>query len=1184
MAYIPLIKSVKWVDLSTEHKNLRVEVENDLKKACVENGNIQPIMLKGAFGIGKSTTLYYLFHYGWEILKTPTFYMPLAKIVDKVKEEASKRESGKVENDQLSGIIKEMLNTQISNLETKDWNSIFDLDFPEFKGKDENNKLSLSDYLKDFKVVEIDTDDDNDDKDFEIFSEQVIRKALATKRTPLLLVDEFESKFYELKRVVESSGGGILRDLFDEIVQTKPFLLVIGNGPASGYEVAKEKGTIGNNDSETAANRRLKTKQIPFPTATLLKQKFMKGCPNGYVNFIWWMSRCRPGHIQKLWDEINYETYKEYDSSDFISRDIFNEPIDESGEEVKYLKTSFFDSRLNSYILPIVGKLLLDFEPQEIKLEDTYKDALKDSDNASYFYCADELVNVRKELLPALKDDLSDYLSECSKQGKYTSINYLINLQRYFSYILSACANKDGDIAFNTPCKNPSRALAESFLIPLLELTYDFVSQYEDGEDSVIKETKDFILDSIKFIEHSDKEESISEKFPSLDDYFSGIKVGKVKSDDDFYLQFSLLAIREFIEQPIGSPKLKYKEMSLETKLSEANLEESVLLTSHDTLNKNKIIFIPVLEDDQLVKYLNRLETYVASKVQELHKDGAKTLRIVYLQQDEKIDELKAKLTTDDNGELLPIAKLKKLVFGDYDNYQFNFGGQISDFIDSVAKIVIAGCACEDMVADDDDTYEIVSAIEHIKDREWTKQKEVVRTIEHYGKLVCEGENSVIRRIKDKSESDYNDALSVAICQKNDYDDNITWDFNTACDATINDEMSKFIGLYYIVEHAQKQQSVNGTLIRLLNSVGRSSNRLTLKPKEDSIIRSLHFDQIASILENPSSVSLLGSFDLEDNTVNHLLKFTQFMMSDEVGCHLSDILKFMKDSLNSHWIGTYNTKMSSLYDNSKGDLMMKMLYLKNYVDSMDLTPIRQKLSERIGEKGKELIEARNSISDNVKNITYNVYSTKYAKDNPDKMPFYHYVEELNVINGLLTSCKRLLSEEPKSVSVLCVVASVIWRIADISHSAIQLSRQISGLLISLNEKKQYIEKNYQSTIDAIYKDHLASTLIGLGEQKIQGQKPCYGDGWCWIEFVRFVRTKNEVQNVLDAKIKAVDEDNLREEDIKTYKNFLQSALTQPCFKSKVDEALSKCKECKSKAEEYNLIYSHIDELLKFDEQ
>lgn len=53
MAYIPLVKKTKWIDLSNEHKRLREEVEQDLREGCCDKGNIQPIMLQGAFGIGK---------------------------------------------------------------------------------------------------------------------------------------------------------------------------------------------------------------------------------------------------------------------------------------------------------------------------------------------------------------------------------------------------------------------------------------------------------------------------------------------------------------------------------------------------------------------------------------------------------------------------------------------------------------------------------------------------------------------------------------------------------------------------------------------------------------------------------------------------------------------------------------------------------------------------------------------------------------------------------------------------------------------------------------------------------------------------------------------------------------------------------------------------------------------------
>ena len=191
---------------------------------------------------------------------------------------------------------------------------------------------------------------------------------------------------------------------------------------------------------------------------------------------------------------------------DFINERIFKDPIDESGEDVKYLKTKYFND-LNSYIRPIAGKLLLNFEPYKIKVEDSYKDAIKDS--AENFFCTDEdgLVNVEKELNPALSDDFSTYLKlRQDNDGKFGEVDYLSHLAKYFNYILSACADKNGNIAFSTACRNnKEKALATTFLVPLLELTYDFVSQYEDNDKSEIKQTKDFILDCIKHIEQSYK-------------------------------------------------------------------------------------------------------------------------------------------------------------------------------------------------------------------------------------------------------------------------------------------------------------------------------------------------------------------------------------------------------------------------------------------------------------------------------------------------------------------------------------------------------------------------------------------------------------------------------------------------------------------------------------------------------
>jgi hypothetical protein len=232
--YIPLIKTTRCIDLIPDHKNLRKDLEQDTLKASVNKEQIQPIMLQGAFGIGKTNSLYYIFHYGWCKLKAPTFLISLDEITKAVKEVALKQPTGKIQNDQLGPFINNLLLNQIEALKGEDWSSLERIFFPEFNGGD------LTKYLKDFKQVEV-IEDSKAHLTFDnTFSKSVILEAVNTSHRPILLIDEFESKFYELKKYIETSGGGVLRELFDQIVQdTSLFYLIIGNGPASGYEIAK---------------------------------------------------------------------------------------------------------------------------------------------------------------------------------------------------------------------------------------------------------------------------------------------------------------------------------------------------------------------------------------------------------------------------------------------------------------------------------------------------------------------------------------------------------------------------------------------------------------------------------------------------------------------------------------------------------------------------------------------------------------------------------------------------------------------------------------------------------------------------------------------------------------------------------------------------------------------------------
>ena len=1178
MAYIPLVKKTKWIDLSNEHKRLREEVEQDLREGCCDKGNIQPIMLQGAFGIGKTNTLYYIFHYCWEVLKTPALYMPLAKIVEEVKKEAKANESGKVENNRLSMILKKMIDEQITLLKSDNYDEVYNVDFPEFQSGDENVKLSLTDYLKDFESVKVvfDKKEENPFKDI-VFNKEVISTAISSGNVPVLLVDEFESKFYELKKIVASSGGGILRELFDQIVQTHPFLLVIGNGPASGYEVAKDKG--GDSDSETAANRRLKTIPIPFPASALLKRRFMEGCANGYVNFIWWMSRCRPGHVQKLHDNVKYDMLSGYKSSEFITQSIFNEPIDEGGEEVTYLKTSFFET-IDSHLFPIVKDLLLDFEPRELTMEKDYIDAFKDEINAKCFYCSDETINVEKELCPALKDDLSIFLDKCkNSDAKYLDINYYTHLNKYFSYILDACADKNGKIAFNSPYKYAEEALADSFLIPLLELTYDFVSQYEDSEAPAIKEVRDFLLDCIKHVEHSKEEEQIADDFPELSNLFDGFKANKSKGEE-FYIQFSLRALREIFEQPIGSPILRYRGMSLEQKLETIDFQKTVLLT--DSYDNQMIVFVPNLEEDKQDSYISRLEMYIKSVEKDLHENARKTLHIVYLQESEKIDLLKNRITRVGD-ELLPIAKYKKIVFELFDDYKFNFGRQIQDFVDSVAKIVIAGCACDDLYSLNGLTYEVRDVITKIKDSSWTPQKEIRRTIEHYEKLVCEGDNAILKAVKSKSLIDYEDALSKAICDASDYEDNVPCDFTKVIDGKITDARSKCIALLYVLEKAGKTDNVNNSMVELLRKVG-TQGALHFAPNEDKVLQSLHFDQLKTALSDSEEIKdILGKYNGDDRFIQNLFAFAGSMVKETVATNIEALYAFMNDSFDNHWIATYSDKMK--YNCPKAEILIKLLYLSNYVSKIDSAKLRESLIANLTAKGAELNATRATLSESINEILTLLYTQKPQRDN-DSQPFFGYLQKLSDVGKLFEDCQRVLREESDSIAALCVINSVYSRLVDIIDSVKILSTQTTTIKNSLSGFEQSIKRLYQSPINEIYEDKLAAKLINMkspdaSKNGFRG----YNEDYCWATTRNTLKYhKDETKNVFTTKLNPIKQETLKGNDVSVFTTYLSRVLqTTTDIKTRLDSVLSLCRECKVLADDYTELKTQIGNLLKFEE-
>lgn len=1160
--YIPLIKRTKWVDLSDEHEKLRKALEGDLAAACCEQAHIQPIMLQGAFGIGKSTTLYYLFHYGWEILKTPTFYFPLSKIVDRVKEVALQTASGKVPNDRLSAIIQSMVDSQLQSLRDSDWNTITNLDFPEFKSGD-GKELSLSQYLEGFTPIEVSFSHDRNI----VFSEEVIREALQENHPPIILVDEFESKFYELKKYVESSGGGILRELFDQVVQSRPFILVIGNGPASGYEVAKERGSE-NNDSETAANRRLKTMQIPFPTVKLLKQSFMKDCSNGYVNFIWWLSRCRPGHIQKLHDAIDYDMFSRYDVGDFFAQKIFKQPIDESGEEVQYLKTQYFND-IESKFLPAVPGLLLDFEPRQITIDESLGSVVQGNSHGDFYY-AKKLVRLQNDLLPALQTDVQKYLKDKQSKGLYTQVDYITNIHRYFNYILSACANQSGEIAFSVNSGKREFLLATSFLVPLLELTYDFVSQYEDDADISVRETKDFILDCTKYIEKKDVEGEyeVEEKFEETFDLFEKCRC---QIGDTVYCQFSLKAIREFIEQPIGSPRLKYKSMDLELKLQSCSKENPAILLHEDDFEE--IIFVPHLDGELKVSYLKQLKKYLNSIEKAVREEAKRIVRVVWLD-DAMIDGgCEAGLSS-------ALLKLKKISFSRFDEYQFNFGGQIADYIDSIAKIAIIGVddgeiAISDKYEGNEDfpIVELQDIIDRIKTREWTKQKEVARTIEHYAKLVRDGNSSVFSVILKAMECDYRSILESLLCPFSDYGENIEWDFNEVCDSTEADQLSRYVALSYLFENAGRFESVDADLMDILKSIGSRDSSICFDAREyvDGENKSLNFCKLYSILTRQGTEKIMRQFDVDNDFTRKVLQFVETLSSNTIQDieDVSGVFDLM-GTMDKHWISSYNEYLSESYaTTARGDVFFQLSYLHVCVTHV---PNSADWHERIAKELQDSQECIRKIRGKLVDLIENFNALLDSK----KPVFEAYSCDLREIDSLIVRLRKLMSRLDMNIvniPLFLIVDSILFKVRTVLDAANRFCNQFESLCAQVRKYKDLIKEKYQDNINSIYSDSLTAKLITLENNGTR-----YDGAVCWKIFRQSFFHKNGCRCLLDAVIRPVSDGALREDDVTEFVSDLEETFQKKAVD--FEEMLKKCENSNEKSRWIKKIEEYIEDLLK----
>jgi hypothetical protein len=769
---ISVIQETEWIDLSDRHKELREDLQNRVYNACVKRRGESPIMVKGAFGIGKTAILHCLFHYGWTRLAIPVFQADLGDIITVLKRHNAENGLEKTPNEDVGHAIQTYLDGQVNLLKSKGPEHINgrDLFFPGFK----NDTLPLADYLAGFRPATVYSIQSSSGSDHELseetlpmFNWDTIQAALKTGGKYLLLIDEFEAKFHELKEIVSTSGGGILRDFFDYVTEsTSGLYCIIANGPTSGYELSRDSEIRTPGISDAADQRRITVKQIFTPNPKMLAKSFLWKYDRRHINFYWWVSRSRPGQIKLLKDSLEpFDTLLADNYNEFIvNNEVLKNQIDDMGESnVPLIKTDLID-RLDSYNMQVKMKdLLISIGPHRMDVtEDKWKKLF--IENKKWFFFSKELVSKDDVIEAMLLQDMSQTLYE---KGIGSDKNLL---HKYLDLIFGAMTDENGQMAFSTI--RDHRGFDETvseILSSILKLVDDFISIYEDETDLRVKGLLDVIREYINALER--KKDSF-ELFPKTVDLIENNSV-RINSEEELYLQLSVSSIQEIIEQPIGSPKLGYQNESMETAVTGITEVETLFVFRNGS---NEIVIIPDFTDMSLLQsYLETLSEYLSANWddgRQYCKDGDTVTTLLYITPNESIDVFKKKWQIGDDmcDQPLPwvVGKMACVPISDF---QLTNAQRVAEFIDSICTTGVVGVHRQEIdVSSEDHVLDIREIINKINDPSWTSSKQVRRTISYYRDLLLNGENSALNQIVQNGAARYRDRVETILNGISDFE------------------------------------------------------------------------------------------------------------------------------------------------------------------------------------------------------------------------------------------------------------------------------------------------------------------------------------------------------------------------------------------------------------------------------
>ena len=471
-----------WCDFDEDYRIARLKLEDEIEKFFKSDQEIKAPVIQAPYGSGKTTLLTYLAIKSWE-LGYPAFIINLSDLVNLISQSSNR----KISEDKLYEFVVNLFNKIKESVK-------------------ENNKL-LKQYLRLKESFDIEKSLGNN-----------WTNAL-DKNKGLLLIDEVEEAYDELREKI-SYKTSPFRGLYDAVAKRYGNVMVIlSYGPITMAE--EITGGPAGWRTLTISLKPLRVNYILYNLSHNLTHK------RSIANFLWWLSRGRPGWINKFLtlgldikiDKILLECKRNYSiCSNFLVEGITEElQSNQLTKDTKIIDIEILRSDLQQ-AGDILSLLILSSKPIN-------------TDNIEYTVTESQFYYYSNEVIK--KDEISRILDEVYISRFNLPDEVKVSIRKITDSLISSLADDEDYILYEENFFNDLKLALVSFI-------QDIFFQDPKIEKELDKIVPKFIYNSVSknsirngnFIEISPKK--LIEYFPLLGTL---PLIGNARRDKEYVLQ-----------------------------------------------------------------------------------------------------------------------------------------------------------------------------------------------------------------------------------------------------------------------------------------------------------------------------------------------------------------------------------------------------------------------------------------------------------------------------------------------------------------------------------------------------------------------------------------------------------------------------------------------------------------------